>query len=799
MGRAAAIEPPVENTIRSTERQFLDLTAALAVFNDDYTLQVSVTSSGGVMTANCWNDNTIGDGETETQVLRDLQDHFYIETIGATDGTTAGTLSITGTLLTGGLETLTYEYTVDDFPTTINTDMGNLTLPGFGGLYINDELPGTASGWTIKSDPSGLFTIRNNTGSGGTQYRLVLAGTVYSGLFNIAVPSAPLALLSGTTLSVVLQHAGQADRTISFEVIANQFDVASWSHDTTTSTTGNQAVIFWGHYNPKAAPATGDMVCMCRNGTYSTGASIVCNAITNTGTFPTTNQPTAPYEGGSWAYSGYLKPSSGWITMKSESPLGAVFTNGVALDMQFMNDGNACAGIRITNIATTAPGSSGITITGKIKVNVSTGTKELNTVMIDHCDCYGLQQNDDGTAILQGRFFFVQNRYRSTVTFYGYDCQEIGGVWLNNAMYTPGLNQYSLVTATISDGAGGAGKVLNVTDVSAQTTPLRVGSAVYPVGGTVCFVSAMSPTGGNTGTGGLGTYTVTSTINQLLTGVACKTFPTDLGNGAQDQIHFGVQNETPGSGHCRIAFPTFIGGKMIAALHCDTCQYDGPVVGTAATVVDSILGYGFVMLPGAPYVYTANDIQGVADPGYIGLQAPQGAAQFFHDIKGTVTSITFKMSGNVLVNSSTVGTTIDKPSASVILKNNMYLNAISITNPSDGAAPQIKFQTPTATSGTGITVKDNISTVTGIGYTGSWPTPVTDNGNVWNISSSDQTTNLTQPDIGAAATSRSKAIQAMTPKVTAASSYLTKGPYFNAAKIDLWRQTADDTWIQDAT
>ena len=785
------VTPPVANTIRSTERIFFDLTTDLAVFDDAYTVSVSVSSSSGVFTANCWNDNTISNGETTTQVLRDLQDHFYVETIGAADGSVAGTLMVTGTLLAGGTETLSYEFTVEDYPTTIDTTMGALTLPKFGGLLINNKLPGTASGWSIKTDASGLYTIHNV----GSEYWLVLSGTLYTGGFGVSVPSAPLAAMAGQTKTVVLQHnAGEADRTINFEVIANQFDVAPRSTDTNTATTGNQAVIFWGRYNPKAAPATGDLVCMCEAGTYSTGASTVLNSTGNTASFPTTNQPTQPYIDG-WAYSEYLKPSAGWITMKSRTPLGAVFERGIALNVQLVTrNANGCMGFRLSNLKTTDTGSTVAISNGKITVSdLGSANNPFNTVMIDHCDCYGIDFGRP-TAV-QGRIFGVQNRYRGTTFLKGYDCQDCGSLWYNNRLYALGCDQYSVVTASQSNGSGGAGKVLNVTDISSQTTPLRVGSAIYLTGAAAAgnLITALG-----TGTGGLGTYTVNGADQLVASGVA-KTFPSDLENAAADSMSIAIKNSTPGSGRSRIAFPTFIGGKAITLNHLDVVQYDGLSFSGAETV-DSILGYGWMIVPGQPYVITANDLQGVADAATIGLEAAQGQSQFAQNVPSTST-LTLKYVGNVIANNIGVGSLITYPSSSVVIKNNMYLYPISITaSLTGGSSPAIKFQVFTgAASGAGITVKDNLSTQSDITYNTTFTPTVTDNGNVWGISSADQTANLTSPSIGAAATSRSKAIQAYTPKAGAASDYLTKGPFFNKAMIDQWRQTADETYIQDAS
>lgn len=790
------VAPPVVNTIRSTERLLFDITSDLAVFDDAYTLEVSVTSSGGVLTANCWNDNTIGNGQTETQVLRDLKDNFVIETIGAVDGSTAGTLMITGHLLAGGMGTLSYEFNVDNYPTTINTTMGALTLPKFGGLLINNKLPGTAAGWSIKTDVSGLYMIDTV----GSERWLVLSGTLYTGGFGVSVPSAPLAAMAGQTKTVVLQHnAGESDRTINLEVVANQFDAGPRSTDTTTATTGNQAVIFWGRYNPKAAPASGDMVLMLEDGDYSIGSAVMYNAINNTGTFPTANQPTAPYAGNSWVYSEYLKPSSGWITMKSRTPLGATFANGVSLDAQTINNTNECMGIRISNIATSNVGSTGVTTTGKINVVVSTGGGGINTVMIDHCDCYGLSFSV--STPIQSKIFGVQNRYRSGCSLNAADSQDCGSLWLDNPMYARGCDQYSLVTASQSDDAGGAGKVLRVSDVSLQTTPLRVGSAIYLAGAAAAgnVITALGGGSGPAGSGGVGTYTVDG-ANQLVASGLAKTFPADLANAAADSMSYALINSTPGSGRCRIAYPTFIGGKAITLNHLDVVQYNGGGGFGAGITVDSILAPGWLIVPGQPYVFTANDLQGVADPATIGKESAQGQSQFAQNVP-TGGKLTIKMVGSVVANNIGVGTLITYPSPDVIIKNNFYLFPVSITNSvTGGASPSIKFQSPVGVGdGTGITVKDNISTQTAISYDSTFVPPVTDNGNVWSISLSDQTTNLTDPGIGAGATSRSKALQAFMPKSTASSSYLTKGPFFDSTKIDQWRQTADDTWIQDAS
>ena len=88
-----------------------------------------------------------------------------------------------------------------------------------------------------------------------------------------------------------------------------------------------------------------------------------------------------------------------------------------------------------------------------------------------------------------------------------------GGLLGNGAFFqignTPSCAPSGTFTGTISNGSGGSGNILNVTSVPTNSLPLVVGSLISDGGitGTLNIIAK------GTGTGGIGTYTVSANFN----------------------------------------------------------------------------------------------------------------------------------------------------------------------------------------------------------------------------------------------------------------------------------------------
>lgn len=819
------IPPPVNDLLRSNQRQWLDVSTDIATMADDATHPITVSVAGGsAISLKMWNSNTLAAGDSSTVVKRQLLDNLSVQTSTCTDGASLGAISISGTTAGGAPVNASHTYTCDTDP-ILTWNHGALTPAQGGGPDLKTDLGFTClisdcSDWTLAAADqtiNGQLVLRRDLAN--SVARIVVAGTApgpgsasgggWSGWTGAA--SGPVA---GTTSTATLRNSvSSAAVPVAINFIALQYDAAVYAADTDLGAS-DQVCTFWQHQiKPQG------VTLVLSNGDYPCSHPVLTNGTSFSTTMPV--GPSAPYMAASsptWDYQGFLGPGgttlNGWaITMRSRNFLGARFPGGLNLDVKFAQTATQPnLGIRITNVD--------FPTYQLLAQDSGSTTKVWSMFMADHNSLRGgLKVGYANSTLPVSGIFVIANRAGGQpLEIYGQDAQILANLWDGTQMYTAGSENWSPVTATIFQSAGGcpypsAGSncsVLHVTDVSSATRPIAPSSSGSPtfdqataIYGPDIGISARKLVAQISGTpGGVGDYQIEPISASppyghpdVSTPQMVKTYPRALGSGAIDAMDYTVKNSTASNGRTRNCFNTFINAKVIDGQHADQMSLRTGI-GTGA--VDGGWICGNASYPANPWVHTATDLQVAGDVSYLGTTAATGQFIFNHDanLSGTYS---WQVVANITSQINANGVNLDRAGALTVVKNNLFLrDALSSVNGAPGTGtPVLKFSLGGA--GASIVVKDNVSTSDKV-YYGTGAAGSADvsepSANVYNFDATAAAASLVNPSIGTAAASREDVIRAFSAKASPADpTAASKLPTADPTKIDLLRHTLDPTWV----
>lgn len=429
LGRATTPPPPpAAANIRQSQSVYIDLFPEMSGVAADTMVLVTVTGPG-VFTpqpAPASTEWQAFSGQPLAYTVRELNNKAKFTTTAASDGQAISIVAA----WSGGSATRTF--TVLDFPTAITKQLGPRTAVGYGGLIIANELPGTASNWTIKSQTQGgsavtMFAIwPNNTALTWCDN----AGGAASAKYGASAHNGTVVLGTGAYV-VVLQNIaeGLPDRTITFDVLTNIRSVApnptgTGNHDYTGGFLNQLADTWIGAW------CFGDII-LCEDGNYNPG-NVTTNLISGTGySLRTVDANTSvaplgttngPWGNGNWTWDGRtLDP--GWLSIRPVHPHGAKFGT-ILFDMRGINTTNVAQGYFGTQFDWMDTLTDTITIRNQgsgqnsfyewtlITNNLMTGITLSSSDVIDHA-------------------FVMRNATSSLVFAVGREGQTVGNLALN--------------------------------------------------------------------------------------------------------------------------------------------------------------------------------------------------------------------------------------------------------------------------------------------------------------------------------------------------------------------------------
>lgn len=310
----------------------------------------------------------------------------------------------------------------DLLPATQTISFGALTRKGHGGHDLAYAGTGTLS---ITSNPSSLFAIDGDN-------KLVLAGT-----YNAAPPS-----LTGPYTVVVTDLT--LSSTVTVNIVANTFHVAP----TPAGVSGGDVLANFQPYHvyivrpsssgftAATAIACGDTV-IFRDGVYNpTAQNFIVKRTVAADSTPAPRSgsgisvPTQPYKVYDISHVYYAAPSTyaGWITFKSENPLGADMRR-----ITFSTDNHTGGAMYLRFSDMTLSGGSGYRA---IAINSNNGSKAVSWVQWDNCVATSTIGASSTTNASHDLFAF-DNTVRDTsitsdaLSFYAYDVIIEGNIFKN--------------------------------------------------------------------------------------------------------------------------------------------------------------------------------------------------------------------------------------------------------------------------------------------------------------------------------------------------------------------------------